>query len=60
MTPDRWTLTLLGLAGEPAPALPDLPGRVHRAPPIPETDPYAEAWDELNTPLSAATKGNTP
>ena len=30
MTTDRWTLTLISLAGEPWPQPPALPGRVHR------------------------------
>lgn len=34
----RWGLMLRGLLGEALPALPELPGRVHRAPPPPERD----------------------
>lgn len=42
---DRWALTVAGLLGKPWPALPAIRGRLHRAAPIPDGDPYADAWD---------------
>jgi hypothetical protein len=41
----RWSVMVAALAGEPVPAPPDLPGRVHRAPRVTDADPHAEAWD---------------
>jgi hypothetical protein len=39
---DRWALLLRGLAGEPLPALPEFPDRVHRLPEPPTVEADAE------------------
>ena len=59
---DRWNQMVLGLAGEPLPEPPALPGRVHRAP-IPDgRDPLAEAWDAEHAPATLVDdgEGNAP
>ena len=42
---DAWLVMALVLAGERPPPLPLLPGRVHRAPPSTDHDPWAALWD---------------
>jgi len=47
---DRWRVMLLQMNGEPMPALPDAPGRRHRGPSDPPTDPLADAWAAKHAP----------
>jgi hypothetical protein len=49
---DRWHQMAQTLAGEPPPPAPALRGRVHRAPPVTDGDPYAAAWDERTRPAT--------
>ncbi len=53
---DRFTIMVLALSGSPPPPpAPALPGRVHKAPPGSDDDPYAAAWDERTKPATPAT-----
>ena len=44
-TVDRWFVMVSWLDGTPPPPPPDLPGRQHKAPPEPDFDAHAVAWD---------------
>lgn len=62
MTPIRWTVMVAHLADTPRPPLPPKHrGRVtrHRAPPIPEHDPYAAAFDARQARQTATTEDRT-
>ena len=45
-----WRVMLAHLAGEKPPPMPDAPGRRHRGPSDPPTDPLADAWAAKHAP----------
>lgn len=54
---DQWTAMCAVLWGDPPPPLPDIPGRHYGKAPIPEADPYADAWDAINSRIPNDPKG---
>ena len=45
---DRFDVMALHLAGDPLPPLPAIPGRVHKAPPTTDDDPFADRWEKAD------------
>jgi len=57
---ERFALMLAQLDGQPLPELPPIRGRVIRAPPVTDEDPFAAAHDALEQPTTKPNHEATP